>query len=83
MYKTHALVFLFHLATTFLHGKIDKCVRIPLLDFSKTFDRINHQILITKVKEIDIDLILIEWGRYFLTVRKQPAKIRKFIFTLE
>ena len=47
---THALVSFFHHLYS-LSEKPDKCVRILLLDFSKAFDRINHQIVITKMEQ--------------------------------
>lgn len=71
---THALVSLFHHLYS-LSEQPDKCVRILLLDFSKAFDRINHQILITKMEKMEIDPILIAWVRSFLTGRKQRVRI--------
>ena len=44
-----------------------QCVRILLLHLSKAFDRINHNILLTKMKDMAIDPTLIEWVRSFLT----------------
>ena len=53
------------------------------MDFSKAFDRINHHFLITKMKGMEIDPILIAWVRNFLTGRKQRVKIGKFVSSLE
>ena len=41
-------------------------VRVFLLDFSKAFDRINHQILIKKMRLLGIDNSLINWVIDFL-----------------
>ena len=49
----------------------------------KVFDRINHQILITKMEEMEIDPILIAWVRNFLTGRKQRVRIGKCFSSLE
>ena len=74
-------VFFHHLYR--LSEKPDKCVRILLLDFSKAFDRINHQILITKMEEMEIDPILLAWVRNFVTGRKQRVRIGKCFSSLE
>ena len=79
---THALVSFFHHLYS-ISDKPDKCVRILLLDFSKAFDRINHQILIMKMEEMEIDPILIAWVRSFLTGRKQRVRIGKCFSSLE
>ena len=58
---THApLSFFHHLYKT--TDKLDQCVRVLLLDFSKAFDKIDHHILIRKMEEMAIDPVLIEWG---------------------
>jgi hypothetical protein len=53
----------------------DQCVRVLLLDFSKAFDGINHNILLTKMKDMAIDPTLIEWLRSFLTNRRQRVRV--------
>ena len=40
-------------------------IRVCLLDFSKAFDRINHKILIDKMRLLDIYKSLINWVIYF------------------
>jgi retron-type reverse transcriptase len=66
---THALLSLVHLLYKVTDQR-DQCVRVLLLDFSKAFDRINHNILRTKMKDMAIDPTLIEWVRSFLTNRR-------------
>ena len=53
----------------------DQCVCVLLLDFSKAFDRIDHNILLTKMKDMAIDPTLIEWVRSFLTNRRQRMRV--------
>jgi hypothetical protein len=50
-------------------------VRVFLFDFSKAFDRINHQILIKKMRLLGIDNSLINWVIDFLMQRRQRVKL--------
>ena len=50
-------------------------VRVFLLDFSKAFDRINHQILIKKMRLLGIDDSILNWVIDFLMQRKQRVKL--------
>ena len=50
-------------------------VRVFLLDCTKASDRINHQILIKKMRLLGIDKFLINWVIDFLTQRRQRVKI--------
>ena len=52
-----------------------KTVRVFLLDFSKAFDRINYQILISKMRKLDINESITNWVIDFLSGRKQRVKI--------
>ena len=63
---THALLSLVHHLYK-ANDKRDQCVRVLLLDFSKAFDRINHNILLRKMRDMAIDPTLIEWVRSFLS----------------
>lgn len=71
---THGLLSLVHHLYKVTDQR-DQCVRVLLLDFSKAFDRINHNILLRKMKDMAIDPILIEWVRSFLTDRRQRVKV--------
>ena len=66
---THALLSLvYHLYKA--TDQRDQYVRVLLLDFSNAFDRINHNILLRKMRDMTIDPTLTEWVRSFLSNRK-------------
>ncbi len=50
-------------------------LRIVLLDFSKAFDRINLNVLVTKLIDMGLRRSLIPWICDFLTNRRQRVKI--------
>ena len=56
---THALLSLVHHLYKVADQR-DQCVRVLLLDFSKAFDRTNHNILLRKTKDMVIDPTLIK-----------------------
>ena len=70
----HALVELTHnwLASLEEHGK---AVRILLLDFRKAFDRVDHNILLSKLTHAGIPEFIVHWVAAFLHQRKQRVKI--------
>ena len=71
---THGLIFMIHKILSALEGT--QCyVRLLLLDFSKAFDHIDHNILLTKLKENKIPDVLISWQHAFLSGRTQCVKI--------
>ena len=55
--------------------KLDHCVRVALLDFSKAFDIINHNTLFIKLKQYDIPPHIRRWIAIFLLDRTQQVKI--------
>ena len=71
---THALLsFVHHLL---YETDIPKtAVRVFLLDFSKAFDLIDHNILLYKLYEMKVPSKIINWIRSFLFERKQCVKI--------
>ena len=71
---THALLSLVHHLYKATDQR-DQCVRVLLLDFSKAFDRINHNILLRKMRDMAVDPTLIAWVRSFLSNRKQRVRI--------
>ena len=46
-------------------------IRIFLLDFSKAFDRLDHNILLKKLKDMEIHPVLLNWIANFPTDRQQ------------
>ena len=50
-------------------------VRILLVDFSKTFDRVEHHIFMTKCASLVLPNVVIKWLTSFLCQRKQRVKI--------
>ena len=53
-------------------------LRIVFLDFSKAFDRIDHNILVPKLLALGVRLSLIPWICSFLSNRRQSVKIDNF-----
>ena len=49
--------------------------RILLLDFSKAFDHINHNILLDKLESLDVHPVAVRWVAGFLLNRLQRVKI--------
>ena len=58
----------------------EKYIRILFLDFQKAFDRINPNILLAKLKLVNIPDILVRWIAAFLEGRKQRVKIGNYYF---
>jgi hypothetical protein len=56
-------------------------LRICLLDFSKAFDRIGHNILIQKLIDIGVRRSLIPWIVSFLSGRRQCVKLGEAVST--
>ena len=71
---THALLSLLHpsLNETYVSKN---AVRIFLLDFSKAFDHIDHNILLSKLSDMDFPSLITNWIRSFLTRRSQRVRI--------
>ena len=70
---THLLVKLLHLC----HQAADDgdSVRIVFLDYSKAFDRVNHQILLNKLASMDIPPHFLKWFASFLHARSQQVRL--------
>lgn len=71
---THALVRLLHewLQATETPKTV---IRSCLIDFSKAFDRIDHNILIHKLRLLGVPQILLNWCASFLQDRQQRVKL--------
>ena len=71
---THALVSVLHL----WQSTIDKgdSVRALFVDFSKAFDRVNHNILLYKLRSRGILGFLLKWFHSFLAARRQRVRVQ-------
>ena len=70
----HALVELVHLWQKALDVP-GCCVRVLLLDFSKTFDRVDHSLLLEKFGNLGLPDFLVCWLTSFLCQRRQKVKL--------
>ena len=52
-----------------------KCVDSIYLDFSKAFDKVDHQILLRKMESLNIGGKLLQWVANFLKNRQQIVKV--------
>lgn len=71
---THVLVDLLHS----WHQALDQCklVRVLFIDYSKAFDHIDHNIFISKLRNLfNIPQFIINWMTSFLTGRRQRVKL--------
>ena len=53
----------------------NSAVRLFLLDFSKAFDRIDHNILVEKLQKMNAPQTILNWIRSFLSDRRQRVKL--------
>ena len=53
------------------------------LDFSKAFDKVDHQILLKKVESLGITGKLLEWIKTFLTNRQQQVRVENTLSSRE
>lgn len=62
----------------YIHSELDKPgyhVRTLLLDYSKAFDLVNHNILLGKLRNAGTPACLVRWCAAFLVERQQRVKI--------
>ena len=71
---TDALVEMFH-SWCEATDKPYSFVRVLLVDYSKAFDHINHELLITKLCDMGLPAHLVRWMAAFLIDRQQSVKI--------
>ena len=51
------------------------CVDVIYLDFAKAFDKVDHKVLLRKLRRIGIEGKLLKWIQSFLTGRKQAVVV--------
>ena len=55
--------------------EVNKYVRCIMIDFSKTSDTVNHEILLSKLQKFLIPANILKWIISFLTDRLQSSKV--------
>lgn len=70
---THALVDMMH----HRHNAVDggQSARIVFVDFAKAFDRVNHNVLMSKLVAVNLPDVIIRWMYSYLLYRRQRVKI--------
>ena len=76
---THALVDLLHNVHEFIHNGND--ARICFIDYTKAFDLIDHNILLSKFELLGLDRWIINWLRDYLSDREQRVKLGNSVST--
>ena len=71
---THALVHLVHSWLADLETP-NTIIRTCLIDFSKAFDRVDHNILMYKLSILGVPPVLLNWCSSFLKDRQQRIKM--------
>ena len=72
---THALIHLIHNWLAALDSPQGKSIRACMIDFSKAFDRIDHNILLLKLQIFGVPPILLNWCADFLQARNLRVKM--------
>ncbi len=72
---THALVHLVHYWLSALETP-NTIIRTCFIDFSKAFDRIDHNILMRKLQLLNVPPVLLNWCSSFLQGRHQRVKLK-------
>ena len=73
---TDALLLMIHNWFQALDGT-GSLIRICLLDFSKAFDKIDHNVLISKLRNMNIHPVIVNWIIAFLSGRYQRIKLKE------
>ena len=71
---THALVYLLHnIFSALYRGEI--YARVFFADFSKSFDLVDHNVILSELETLGVNQLLINWIGSFLSQRSQQVKI--------
>ncbi len=57
-----------------------KLTAVVLLDFSKAFDSLDHDILISKLKDVGLSFEALSWFKSYLTNRYQIVRLNSALF---
>ena len=75
---THALVYMLHVILEALDSR--NCfVRIFFADFSKGFDLVDHNALVSELELLNVNNVIVRWLCSFLSNRPQYVKIRNVL----
>ena len=74
-----ALLSMQHVMNTYLDDRNCVAVRLFTMDFSKSFDSINHKLLSDKLKCLPLNPYIINWYLSFLENRKQRVVYTEFV----
>lgn len=74
---TCALVYFMHRITEML--EVNSYVRCLLIDFSKAFDVVDHNVLIEKLCKLNIPVFVLQWIVSFLQSRSQVTKLNNLL----
>ena len=74
--STHALISIIQSWTKHTDGN-GATIRVVLFDYRKAFDLIDHMILASKLRTLDLPYGIICWIIYFLKCRKQRVKLER------
>ena len=72
---TDALLTIEHHICKFLDGSNCEAVRLFTMDFSKAFDSVKHNLLSAKLKQLPLNLYIINWYHVFLSNRQQRISV--------
>ena len=70
-----------HFYTEYLDNQDCKAVRIFTMDFSKTFDSVNHSLLSAKLKQLPLNPNIVNWYHSFLHERQQRVSSGNHVCT--
>ena len=70
-----------HVYTEYLDNQDCKAVRIFTMDFSKTFDSVNHSLLSAKLKQLPLNPNIVNWYHSFLHERQQRVSSGNHVCT--
>lgn len=76
---TAALSCTMHFITKYLEEPNTKYVRCLLIDYSKAFDSVNHEIVLNKLNQLDLPDNIFNWILNFLTGRSQAVSLNQSI----
>ena len=75
---TDALLSMQHTIYSYLDAQDCKAVRVFAMDFSKAFDCVNHELLSSKLRQLPLNPLIVNWYLSFLEKRQQRVVYNGF-----